>query len=315
MQNPLKNKGSLTSKGLLLVLSTAFISGFAIFINKLGVKEFNPYLFTFFKNLLVAGFLVGLLLGLKELKNLKKLTKKDWSILAIIGLVGGSIPFLLFFKGLSLTNAANGAFIHKTMFIYVAILAGLFLKEKIPSRLLIAGAFLLMGNLYFLKFLPVGIQQGDLLILTATVLWAVENTISKYALKTLSPRIVAFGRMGIGSIFILLFLIFTGNIGSVSKLTSLHFQWILISAVILFGYVTTWYTGLKYINVSTATVILLLGSPITSLLTFIFQGQGFTQTQAIGSVLLAFGVALAIGFGTLRQFVRNLPKLVYESRA
>lgn len=299
------------NKGLFLVFGTAVISGFSVFINKFSVGEFNPYLFTFLKNLLVAIFLLSLLLGLKEFKNLKKLTKKDWSVLAIIGLLGGSIPFLLFFKGLSLTTAANGAFIHKTMFIYVAILAGIFLKEKIPNRLLVAGSFLLMGNLYFLRFLPVGVQRGDLLILVATILWAVENTISKYALRSLSPTIVAFGRMGIGSAFILLFLIFTGNIQAISRLTPLHFQWVLISGVLLFGYVTTWYTGLKSISVSTATVILLLGSPITSLLTFIFQGQGFSIYQTIGSLLLAFGVALAIGFREIWQTFKNLPKLIY----
>ena len=299
------------NKGLFLVFGTAVISGFSVFINKFSVGEFNPYLFTFLKNLLVAIFLLSLLLGLKEFKNLKKLTKKDWSVLAIIGLLGGSTPFLLFFKGLSLTTAANGAFIHKTMFIYVAILAGIFLKEKIPNRLLVAGSFLLMGNLYFLRFLPVGVQRGDLLILVATILWAVENTISKYALRSLSPTIVAFGRMGIGSAFILLFLIFTGNIQAISRLTPLHFQWVLISGVLLFGYVTTWYTGLKSISVSTATVILLLGSPITSLLTFIFQGQGFSIYQTIGSLLLAFGVALAIGFREIWQTFKNLPKLIY----
>ena len=310
----MRDKKNLTSKGVILVLGTAFISGFAIFFNKLGVKEFDPYLFAFFRNLLVSFFLVGLILGLKEFKSLKKLAKKDWLVLATIGLIGGSIPFLLFFKGLSLTTAANSAFIHKTMFIYVALLAVVFLKEKIPNRFLIAGALLLMGNLFFLKFLPYGVRLGDLLVLAATLFWAVENTISKYALRTLSPRVVAFGRMGIGSFFIFLFLIFSGNIQAVSQLTPLHFQWILISSIILFGYVTTWYTGLKYINVSTATIILLLGSPITSLLTFILQGQPFTQNQVIGSFLLVFGVTLVIGFGTIVQIVKNLPNLGYDPR-
>ncbi|OGY28365.1 MAG: hypothetical protein A2Z42_01030 [Candidatus Woykebacteria bacterium RBG_19FT_COMBO_43_10] len=308
MQNPLENKG------LLLVLGTAAISGFAFFFNSFSVKGFDPYLYTFLKNLVVALFLVGLLLGLKEFKQLKKLKKKDWLLLAIIGLIGGSIPFLLFFKGLSLTTAASGSFVHKTMFIYVAILAGVFLKEKLPSRLLIAGALLLMGNLYFLKFLPSGVQTGDLLVLAATLFWAVENTISKYALKTLTPRIVAFGRMGIGSVFIALFLIFTGGFSTVSTLTVLHWQWVLISAVILFGYVTTWYTGLKYIDVSTATIILLLGSPITSLLAFMFQGQGFSVHQLIGIGLLVFGVGLTIGTRVVWETIKNLPKLVYASR-
>src|SRR4030042_6569470 len=141
-----------TSKGILLVFATAVISGFAIFLNSFGVKSFDPYLYTFLKNLVAALFLVGLLLGVKEFSELKRLKKKDWLLLAIIGLVGGSIPFLLFFKGLSMTAAASGSFFHKTMFIYVAVLAAVFLREKIPNRLFVAGALLLMGNLYFLRF-------------------------------------------------------------------------------------------------------------------------------------------------------------------
>ncbi len=303
-----------TSKGITLVFGTAIISGFAIFLNSYGVKGFDPYLYTFLKNVLVALFLVGLLLGIKEFSGLKKLKRKDWFLLAIIGLVGGCIPFLLFFKGLSMTAAASGSFIHKTMFIYVAILAAAFLKEKIPNRFFIAGALLLMGNLYFLRFLPVSLQIGDLLILTATFFWAVENVISKYALRTLSPRIVAFGRMGIGSVFITLFLIFTGGFSAISTLTALHWQWVLISGIILFGYVTTWYTGLKYVKVSTATIILLLGSPITLLLTFIFQGQGFSVPQVIGTGLLVFGVGLTIGLRAIWETLRNLPRVAYASR-
>jgi drug/metabolite transporter (DMT)-like permease len=213
-----------------------------------------------------------------------------------------------------MTAAASGSFVHKTMFIYVAILAGVFLKERISNRLFIVGALLLMGNLYFLKFLPVGLQVGDLLVLAATLFWAVETVISKHALKTLSPRIVAFGRMGIGSVFIALFLLFTEGFNTMPSLTALHWQWVLISGIVLFGYVTTWYTGLKYVNVSTATIILLLGSPITSLLVFIFQGQGFSLYQLIGTALLILGVSLTIGIREIWKTIRTLPKLVYAAR-
>ncbi|MBU2635458.1 EamA family transporter, partial [Patescibacteria group bacterium] len=110
-------------KGYLLVFLTAIISGFSIFINRFGVSIINPYIFTFLKNASVAVFLLSILLLFKDWKVLKKIKKKQWVLLILIGLIGGSIPFLLFFKGLSITTAANGAFLHKTMFIYVALLA------------------------------------------------------------------------------------------------------------------------------------------------------------------------------------------------
>ena len=42
--------------------------------------------------------------------------------------------------------------------------------------------------------------------------------------------------------------------------------WVLFTAALLLGYVLTWYVGLKQVPVTVATCILLLGSPITTLL-------------------------------------------------
>jgi drug/metabolite transporter (DMT)-like permease len=197
------------------------------------------------------------------------------------------------------------------MFLYVAFLAFVFLKEKISPKILFGALLLLLGNSLFLKILPYSSRAGDFLVLGATLFWAVENVISKNALKTLSPRIVAFGRMGIGSVFILLFLIVSGNIQTVSRLTPLHFQWILISSVILFGYVTTWYTGLKYIPVSIATSILLLGSPITSLLTFFFAGGKITPNQIWGTALILIGIVAVIGVQKVASVLKPVFKLFY----
>jgi drug/metabolite transporter (DMT)-like permease len=282
-------------RGILLILTTTAISGFSIFINKFGVKGFDPYLFAWLKNSAVAVFLMALALGVGEARELKKLRFKDWLLLAAIGLIGGSVPFLLFFKGLSMTTAASGAFIHKTMFVYVAVLGAVFLKEKVDHRLLLASCFLLLGNAFFLRIVPFGSKPGDLLIFIATLLWAGENVLSKHVLKTISPRIVALGRMGIGSLFILLFLIATGNLGATAGLTPAHFGWVLVTSALLFGYVTTWYTGLRDVKASVATSILLLGSPITALLT-LFAGSAvaFPPIQILGILLLVLGVVIVV---------------------
>jgi len=283
----------LKNRGILLVFTTAIISGFSVFINQFGVAETNPYLFTFLKNTLVAVFLFALILGFREIKQIKKLNKKGWLLLAAIGLFGGAIPFLLFFKGLSLTTAANGSFIQKTMFVYVAFFAAAILREKISFKLYSLGAVLLLGNFLLLKSLPSSLHTGDYLILAATLFWAFEYTISKVALKTISPKIVALGRMGIGSLFILIFLVFTGNITPVAKLSMAQIPWILIASGLLLGYVLTWYTGLKSVKVTTATVILLLGSPITTALT-LFSGKAITANQFTGLVIIAFGLIAAL---------------------
>lgn len=52
----------IKNKGYFLVLGTAFISGFSIFINKFGVSVINPYIFTFLKNAVVALILCAIIL-------------------------------------------------------------------------------------------------------------------------------------------------------------------------------------------------------------------------------------------------------------
>ncbi|OGZ32727.1 MAG: hypothetical protein A2V69_00830 [Candidatus Portnoybacteria bacterium RBG_13_40_8] len=280
-------------KGILLVLLTAIISGFSIFINQFGVSVINPYVFTGLKNIVVAVMLGCLLLAMKERRLLKDLKKKQWLLLLVIGLIGGSIPFLLFFKGLFLTTAAQGSFIHKTMFIYVMVFATLFFKERINKKLLFGGLFLLLGNAFLLKFIPHSLSQGDLLILLATLFWAVENIISKHVLKELPPRIVAWGRMFFGSAFILIFLVITGQVGLIININSNQIIWVLVTSVLLFGYVMTWYSGLKHMPVSLATTILLLGAPITTLLTFISTGI-ISRIEILGAGLILVGVILIL---------------------
>jgi len=298
------------NKGYLLVFSTAIISGFSIFINKFGVNVVNPYIFTWLKNLTVAFLLTGILLALKNWKILKNLTKKHWLLLITIGLVGGSTPFLLFFKGLSLTTAAQSSFLHKTMFIYVAILATLFLKEKIDKRFLFGGLILLLGNLILLKKFPTGINPGDLLVFLATIFWAIENIISKYILKELEGRTVAWARMFFGSFFIFIFLLGTSQLSLLTTLTFKQISWVIIISLILFGYVMTWYSGLKFVPVSQATVILLFGSPITTFLSLIFERK-ISFPEILSSILIIFGIIFIIGFKKTWEMIKGIKKIVY----
>jgi len=56
----------------------------------------------------------------------------------------------------------------------------------------------------------------------------------------------------------------------------------------------TWYSGLKCISVSQATVILLFGSPITTLLSLISGGKLNLQ-EILSGILIIFGIIFVIG--------------------
>ena len=292
--------------GLLLVFITAIISGFSIFINSFAVKGFDSSVFTFSKNIVVALLLFSVLLFFGQLQELKKLSAKQWGQLALIGLIGGSIPFLLFFKGLQLTTGQTSAFIHKTFFIYVTVFAVIFLKEKLTYKHLIGASILLAGN--FLLILPdFNFSRGHLLIFSATIFWAAENALAKQALKELSGNIVAFGRMFFGSLFILIFLAFTKKLPLITSMSQQQYLWIIITSVFLLFYVFTYYNGLKYIEVTTATYILSLGSVITTVLTY-FNGAPISIMGSVGMLLITLGIISILWLNNLKEFIINLFK-------
>ena len=134
------------NKGLVLILCTAIISGVSVFINGYSVKMVDPSTFTFLKNSIVSVAILATIIGFSQLKEIAKLSLRQWANLALIGLIGGSIPFLLFFNGLAMTGSAAGSFIHKSMFLYVAVAGIIFLKEKLNPKILLAAVVLLIVN-------------------------------------------------------------------------------------------------------------------------------------------------------------------------
>jgi len=281
-------------KGIIFSTITAVISGISIFLNATFMTKLikDPYLLTSTRNIIVAIFLSALLIGVAKWVHLKKLTFKQWAQLFLIGIIGGSIPFLLFFKGLSISQAAaiNGAFIHKTLFLWVAILAIIFLKEKLSFwqagalGILLAGTYLAGGPKTF------NIGQGEKLVLLAVLLWTIEFIIAKQILKKLPSLVVAWGRMFFGSMILIGFLFFSHRLGNINGLNLTQWSWLIGTSILLFGYVTTWYTGLKYAPAAVVTSILTLGFPITVILNSIFVTHKFGSKQIIGVILICLAV-------------------------
>ena len=285
-------------KGIYLVLLAAVISGLANFFNKFGLEALgkNAYQYTTLKNIIAAIVLSLLVLTPLIWPKLKRLSAADWLKLFFIGLIGGSIPFLLFFKGLSLTSAVSAAFIHKTLFIWVAVLAWPILKEKLTRVQLLALLILLGGNLVFggFKFFSWGYAHN--LILIATIFWAIENIVAKKALKDLSSLTVASARMVFGSIMLLGLVVWQGNISMLSGLNETQWIWTLIASAFLSGYVLTWYTALKHAPATYVATLLVPATLVTNVLSAVFITHSMTELAVISGLFYITGTILAIYF-------------------
>ena len=282
-------------KGTILAIITACISGIAIPVNKMFVVGLDPTIFTAVRALFIGiGFFI--LASYQNKFDYEKFKKVDWKYLLAIGIIGGGLAFLLYFSGLKLTTSARGAFLHKTLPIYTTILAFLFLKEKITRKQSIALSIMFIGTivLYSAKISPTALWSnpslGDLLVITATILWAVENTIARKAMiKGESHFVVSFARMFIGSMFLFSVILLLGKVDVLLSLTTQQVINLVISTCILFGYVFFWYWSIKLINVSKASTLLLLSPVISMILGIVIFEEPTPLLQLIGSALILVG--------------------------
>ncbi len=284
-------------KGIILALITATISGFSIFYNKLIiVKGIDPLIFNIIKNGGVA-ILLSLFLSLVSIKKLTSLSVDQWKKLLLLGLIGGSIPFILYFEGLRTVAATNANLIHKTLFLLAAAMAIPILGERlniwqVTGYLLIAWVNLFIGGLEGFKG-----SIGEFMILAATVFWSIEVIIAKITLKDIDAEIAAWGRMFLGSLILIAIAIIQNKLLLLTKITPEQTLPILGSILLLTGYVVTWYKALKYAKATIVTSVLILATPITNILTAIFINHAFLpQPQFLNLIFTILGLTFITKF-------------------
>lgn len=288
------------NKGIQLALLTAIISGLSVFFAKIFVSKMDPVVFTTLKNIFVA-MVLSLIISRSNFKEqLRRLKTGDWVKLILIGAIGGGVPFALFFTGLTMTSAATGAIIHKTLFIWVAFLAVIFLKEKLRLIQVVGYLVLLWGALGVAGIKGITLGRGEQLILAATILWGIENVIAKIALRNIAAEIVAWARMVVGAIILIGIVAATGKMNLMFELNQAQLMATIVGAAFLTGYVLSWYKALKFAPATTVSAVLTVSTIITGLLASGFLALKLTNNELVSFLSILAGVILITRIFSLR---------------
>ena len=293
--------------GIALAFATACISGVAVWVNGHAVTHFtDATVYTTAKDAVAGVLLIALAVSWPRRRsaptpssgNLSQ-GRRRWLGLAAVAVVGGSVPFVLFFEVLARATATQASFLQKTLVIWVALLAVPLLREKLRWPHFLAIALLIGGQAWLVPAVgTVKFGEGEAMILGATLLWSVEVIVVKKLLVGMSPRTLAAARMGLGTALLFGWLAIDGKMGTFTSLSAQQWRWAVLTGLILTAYVGTWYAALSLAGAIDVTAVLVFGAVVTAALSGAFDGA---SVNAGGIALIALGTLITAALALRRR--------------
>jgi drug/metabolite transporter (DMT)-like permease len=284
----------------------AIISGFAIYVNSLGVKLFSDStLYTTLKNCVVGlALLIPFLILSAPRNELRRLTRKEWTWLLLIALIGGSFSYALDFRGFQISTAATSAVVGHTGFLFVAVFAAVTIGERFGRTIWVALLVLFIGLSFGISVQAIRLDSGVLYLLGGTALGAAAAVLIKVTLRTVSVLTVMMFKMSLGALLLLAYVALSGSLGEVTRLSPTQWGFVIVTGLILLAFTVTLVIGLNHAS-ATGVNAISAGSPIiTTLLVVLTRHTHIATATLLGLGLVLVATLLIFTFGR-RQEIRE----------
>jgi len=127
-------------------LLSALFAGITAILAKVGVAGVNSNLATAIRTTVVLIFTWGIALATTSTGSLHTLSRRTWVFLVLSGLATG-LSWLCYFRALQLGEASRVAPVDKLSLVFVIVLAGILLDEKLTWHQFVGGALVVAGAL------------------------------------------------------------------------------------------------------------------------------------------------------------------------
>jgi len=238
---------------------------------------------------------------LRFIPEYKKLSRKDWLVVLLMGVISGAFGGILFTAALAQVNNINFsvvALLQQTQPIFTVLFAALILKEHIGKRYAFLATIALISA-YFLAFpnyVPTFLgNKQELtaagLALGAAVAWGSGTVLSKLILNKISYIATAILRF---SIIVPTAFIVSLATQQTYPLTAINpTQWAWIVFIALFGGIGSfflYYKGLQHTEAKISTFAEFTYPVSAVLIGVAFLGEKMTIVQIIAAVVLIIDV-------------------------
>lgn len=284
-----------------LVLTTFFWGGTFV-AARLAVKEAPPFFAASCRFAIAATCLIALTAWYARREGRPfpvPGSLRQLATLFSLGLTGIFCYNALFFTGLKLTTATNGALIVAINPLLTAVISALWLRERVSATqaagLLISllgvsiviskGSYAVIANLSF--------NKGDLIMLGAPLCWALYSILGKKALSTFTPLAATAYAALFGTVMLVpaAFLEHAAIGGPLPGFTRVG--WLAVLQLALLGTVVGfvwWYQGVQRIGASRAAVFVNLVPLFGALQAALLLGERVVAPQICGGLLVIAGV-------------------------
>lgn len=286
---------SLASTYALLFLGSA-IWGFQPILVKDLVHYWNPATIISFRWAGV-GFLMLFYLHFRDRSHFWP-WKKDWPVLMFMGLTGIMGNSLLQFTGLRYTMVTNSTLITATTPAITALIACIFLKERLGAKswlgivLAFAGVLVIITEADVDVLLHLQFNYGDILCFISQAAWALYTLASKRLMDHMNIMGVLGWASVFGSLFTFIFGIITGEFQPVPLPTP---QFLGFLYMILMGGIAAnlcWNVGVKNAGPSHTAVFLNVAPIVGMLCGHIIYYDPLGPVQILGAAVIFVGVYL-----------------------
>ncbi|MBW2988277.1 hypothetical protein DRJ48_04015 [Candidatus Woesearchaeota archaeon] len=282
----------MSIKGLILILVSSLLYAGLVIVNKLALK---PSIDTFQYALFMAVFLaVPSLLFLSPRRELLKMSWYDWGLCGIIGVLASGVVQLLWIYGQKLTTSVNAGFITTLATPLTAIFAYLILRERLSSHKLLMAMIAFLGMGIMITNLRLGgLNNGDLLLISAMVVIGFTNVLAKIAMNRLSGLTVSLLRIVFGAAFMLIVALATKQFFSFKAVEPV-FGYLLLSSFFTFTFLIAYYIGMQLTSPTYATVIFLLEVVFTSIVGVLLLGEMLSWLQWVTGGIASLAIILFV---------------------
>ena len=297
-----KSPSNLTS--IMLALLVTFLWSTSFVIIKIGLDEIPPLTFAGLRYTIAFICLLPFVFTKTNSTVIKKLEKKDWGKLILLGILFYAFTQGTQFIGLSLLPAVTVSLWLNFTPLIVAVMA-IFLINEYPTALQWIGVFLFILGIitYFFPVALSGDQGTGLIIMTVGVLAnsgsaVLGRNINRAA--RINPIVVTIISMGIGSILLLVIGIILQGLPPISFQNILYLLWLaIINTAFAF---TIWNFTLRTLSAMESSIINGTMLIQIAVLAWIFLGEVITLHEGIGMLIAGLGAFLV----QLKQKTSNL---------